>query len=148
MNLRKITQKEFDKLTVNEYGFKQCPSFTDYTNICSFGESCRFGKSCSFGEYCSFGESCSFGKSCSFGESCSFENGKIANYPYFIRVNNIGSRNDGCYIYNFEDGISVRSGCYFGTEKEFIQQVEKTHKGTRYEKQYKMALELAKITFV
>jgi hypothetical protein len=141
MKLKKITQKEFDELVRNEYGIKECPSFTDYTDINSFGESC------SFGEWCSFGESCSFGEWCSFGESCSFEAGRKALQPYFIRINNIGSRGDGCIIFNFEDGIFVRSGCYFGSEKEFIARVKENHKGTKHEKEYLLAVKLAKITF-
>jgi hypothetical protein len=176
MKLKKITQKEFDELIVEE-GIKQCPAFTDYSEIssfgercrfgegcrfgercrfgewCSFGEGCRFGERCSFGEWCSFGERCrfgercSFGEWCSFGEGCSFEKDHKALKPYFIRINNIGSRGDGCIIFNFEDGIYIRSGCYFGTEKEFIARVKKTHSGNKHEKEYLMAVELAKITF-
>lgn len=114
---------------------------------CSFGERCRFGGWCSFGERCSFGRWCSFGELCSFGKRCSFEEEHEANELPFVRINNIGSRMDGCYIYNFKKGIYVRSGCFFGTEQEFIEAVEKKHAGTKYETQYKLALQLAKATF-
>ncbi len=143
--MKQYTQQEFDNFPVIN-GRKQCPS-GDYTLIRSFGERCSFGEWCSFGEGCSFGERCSFGELCSFGDGCSFENGHKANEVQFIRVNNIGSRGDGCYIYNFKDGVYVRSGCFFGTETEFVSAVENKHAGIKYETQYKLALQLAKVTF-
>lgn len=115
------TQQEFDNLPVVD-GRKQCPT-GDYSQIKRFGESC------------------------SFGEWCSFENGYEANELPFVRINNIGSRTDGCYIYNFKKGIYVRSGCFFGTEQEFTQAVDTKHAGTKYQRQYQLALELAKATF-
>ncbi len=33
MKLKKITQKEFDSLIINELGIKECPGFTDYSEI-------------------------------------------------------------------------------------------------------------------
>ena len=54
---------------------------------------------------------------------------------------------DGCYVFNFKDGIYVRSGCFFGTEQQFLDAVQKTHTSTKYERQYLLALELAKAAF-
>ena len=82
-----------------------------------------------------------------FGERCSFEEGHEANELPFVRINNIGSRTDGCYIYNFKKGIYVRSGCFFGTEQEFTQAVDTKHARTKYQRQYQLALELAKAAF-
>ena len=65
----------------------------------------------------------------------------------FIRINNIGSRMDGCIIFNLKDGIFIRSGCWFGTVEDFIEKVRETHKGNKYEKQYLLAVKLAKLTF-
>ena len=141
MKLRKITQKEIDEFTRNENGIKECPGFSDYSEIKSFGEWS------SFGEGSSFGERSSFGKGSSFGEGSFFENGKKALHPFFIRINNIGSRHDGCMIFNFEEGIYIRSGCYFGSESDFIQRVKEVHQGNKYEKEYLLALELARIAF-
>lgn len=39
----------------------------------------------------------------------------------------------------------VRAGCFFGTMDEFVQRVKKVHAGTRYEKEYLAAVDLAKI---
>lgn len=131
--MKQYTQDDYDNFPVIN-GCKQCRS-GDYSLIKSFGQGC------------SFGWRCYFGAGCYFGKRCSFENGYEANELPFVRINNIGSRTDGCYIYNFKTGIYVRSGCFFGTEQEFIEAVEKKHAGTKYETQYKLALQLAKATF-
>ena len=65
----------------------------------------------------------------------------------FIRINNIGSRKDGCTIYDFEDGIYVRSGCFFDNIDKFEARVRKVHGGTAYEKEYLAAIVFAKICF-
>jgi hypothetical protein len=86
---------------------------------------------------------------CSFGASCSFENLKFSDTEtrYFIRINNIGSRNDGCYVFNAIDGLYVRCGCWFGTAKNFLAAVEDEHKGTKYQKEYQIAIKLAEVSF-
>jgi hypothetical protein len=65
----------------------------------------------------------------------------------FIRINNIGSRGDGCTIYHLKKGIFIRSGCWFGTVEDFETRVKNVHGDTVYAKQYLLALELAKVTF-
>ena len=62
-------------------------------------------------------------------------------------MNNIGSRGDGCYIYDFKDGIHVRSGCFFGTKDEFLKAVESEHSGTIHAKTYELAVQMAEIQF-
>ena len=131
--MKTYTQSEFDAFPVID-GIRQCPT-GNYTQIK------RFGEVCSFGEWCSFGEGCSF------GERCSFEKLAMEHRPYFIRINNIGSRQDGCIIYNAASGLHVRSGCWFGTESEFIARVKDTHEDSKYARQYLAAIELARITF-
>ena len=118
---------------------------------CSFGEGCCFGDRCSFGEGCSFGERCSFGAGCSFGERCSFgagcifENNRIKNGKYFA-CDRIGSEKRKTYFFMDETGkMFVRAGCFFGTLTEFIAQVKEVHAGTKFEKEYLMACELAKV---
>ena len=161
--MKTYTQAEFDEFPVID-GIRQCPT-GNYTQIkrfgercsfggrcrfsegCSFGEWCSFGERCRFGERCSFGEGCSFGERCSFGKRCSFEKLAMEHRPYFIRINNIGSRQDGCIIYNAASGLHVRSGCWFGTESEFIARVKDTHEDSKYVRQYLAAIELARITF-
>jgi hypothetical protein len=120
--MKKYTQEEFDKLERDIYRFKVCPN-GDYSEIKSFGERC------------------------SFGAGCRFENKEFSTTNYFIRINNIGSRGDGCYVFNCKDGLFVRCGCFFGTVDKFIEQVERNHKGAKHEKTYKLAIDLANAQF-
>ena len=119
--MKTYTQSEFDEFPVID-GIRQCPT-GNYTQIKRFGERCSFGK------------------------RCSFEKLAMEHRPYFIRINNIGSRQDGCIIYNAASGLHVRSGCWFGTESEFIARVKDTHEDSKYARQYLAAIELARITF-
>ena len=47
-------------------------------------------------------------------------------------------------IFSGEDGIYVSCGCFYGSISEFEKAVEKTHAGTKHERDYKLAIELAK----
>ena len=189
--MKVYTQKEFDAIERDEYGYKNCPT-GDYTQIksfpelcrfgerCRFGEGCRFGMSCSFGEDCSFGEGCgfgeessfgedcnfgewcsfgegcgfgrrcrfgewcSFGEFCRFGERCSFEADRVINGAYFA-CDRIGSEKRKTYFFKGDNGCFVRAGCYFGTFDEFAVKVKERHGGTKFEREYLAALELAKI---
>jgi len=83
-----------------------------------------------------------------FGERCSFENNKKfkPGIP-FIRVNNIGSRGDGCQIFNFTDGLYVRCGCWAGSVEDFVTRVKERHAGTVHERTYLLAVAMAKSQF-
>ena len=157
--MKKYTQEEFDAMEIDENGYKICPS-GDYTLIksfrerCSFSERCRFSydcsfsERCSFSENCSFDENCSFGKWCSFGECCRFDYGcsheGLTNSTYFA-CDRIGSESRKTYFFKSDEGYHVRAGCFFGTFDEFAKRVKKVHCGTKYEKEYLAAIELAKI---
>ena len=131
---------------------------------CSFGDGCLFGQGCSFGEYCLFGQDCSFGQGCSFGDGCSFgrcsfgegcsfgagclfEGGKRARTtnPY-IAIDRAGSVLRKTYFFDLEDGIYVRSGCFFGTLAQFRQRV-RDDGGTIKLLQYLGMANIAAITF-
>ena len=157
--MRKINQEEFDALLAVD-GRRQCPGDTDYSRItrfpsgCSFGAYCSFGEGCSFGEVCSFREGCSFGAYCSFGEGCSFgagclfEGGKRARTqnPY-IAIDRAGSDLRKTYFFDLEDGIYVRSGCFFGTLAQFRKRVRNDEGSTIKLLQYLGMANIAAITF-
>jgi len=106
-----------------------------FGNYCRFGSDCRFGNYCTFGNDCIFGNYCRFGNDCTFadyfafGNDCSFEGHKsVGTYPY-IYVSGLGSRiGSTTYFFNFEEGIHVRCGCFFGTIKEFKSRCKKEGK--------------------
>ena len=129
--MKKYTQEEFDAIERDEYGIKNCPT-GDYTAIKNFGERC------SFGEWCSFGERCRFGK------TCNFENERVKNGTYFA-CDRIGSEKRKTYFFKGDNGYFVRAGCFFGTLDEFVERVKKVHAGTKFEREYLAAVELAKI---
>ena len=112
---------------------------------CSFGAGCIFGSECIFGAGCSFGAVCSFGERCIFGAGCSYENTRVKNGKYFA-CDRIGSEKRKTYFFIDENGkMFVRAGCFFGTLTEFIARVKEVHAGTKFEKEYLMACELAKV---
>lgn len=115
--LRKITQAEFDAIQRDEYGVKHCPT-GDYSEIKSFGEAC------------------------SFGAGCSHEG--LTNSVYFA-CDRIGSERRKTYFFRADEGYFVRAGCFFGTVDDFIKRVKEVHGGTRYEKEYLAAVDLANI---
>ena len=171
--MKKFTVEDIKNFEKDEYGYTICPSgdyseITWFSNKCVFAENCVFGRSCMFGGWCKFGEKCTFGEWCSFGElckfgklcnfdsycrfgewcdfgkNCSFENERVKNGKYFA-CDRIGSKGRKTYFFCDEyNEIFVRAGCFFGTEKEFLEELKETHGNTKYERQYKLALELAK----
>ena len=142
--MKKYTIEDFEKFERDEIGWLICPS-GDYRDIKTFPKCCRFGELCRFGKWSSFGAWCSFGEWCHFGAGGNFENGRVKNGTYFA-CDRIGSERRKTYF--FIDGdrnMFVRAGCFFGTMDEFAERVKKVHAGTRYEKEYLVAVDLAKI---
>ena len=135
--MKKYTQEEFDNFKTDEYGYKICPT-GDYTDIKAFGECCNFGDRCNFGGCCIFGEWCNFAM------YCNFENGRVVNGIYFA-CDRIGSEKRKTYFFKGDNGYFVRAGCFFGTFDEFVDRVHQVHAVTKYEKEYELAVELAKV---
>ena len=73
--------------------------------------------------------------------------GKLSKPDDILIVGNIGSRLGYTTIYNTDNGIYVRCGCFFGNIDEFVKKVEETHKGTQHERDYKALIEFAKVKF-
>ena len=141
--MKKWTQEEVAQITPDQYGVRRFPT-GDYSGIKSFGEDCSFGEGCSFGECCSFGERCSFGEYCSFGECCSFEAGRISNGRY-VAVDRIGSEQRKAYFFKGDEGLFVRAGCWFSSLEDFKARVREVHSGTRHEREYLAACDLAEM---
>ena len=73
-------------------------------------------------------------------------NAWVSNTRHFFVQGPIGSRNDFVTFYRTTNNtVGVRCGCFSGSLQEFVNQVEETHGGSRYEKEYKLAAELAKV---
>ena len=141
--MKKWTQEEVDQITPDEHGVRRFPT-GDYSGIKSFGERCSFGEGCSFGKHCSFGRGCSFGEFCRFGEYCSFEAGRISNGRY-VAVDRIGSEQRKAYFFKGDEGLFVRAGCWFSSLEDFKARVREVHSGTRHEREYLAACDLAEM---
>ena len=124
--MKVYTEKDLEGFERNDFGWLICPS-GDYTQIKSFGEGC------------------SFGERCSFGEGCSFERGRVSDGRY-MAVDRIGSEKRKTYFFADRDGnIFVRAGCWFSDLSAFKERVRDVHKGTRHEKEYLAACDLAEL---
>ena len=135
--MKKITQQEFDALPVVE-GWKKCPGSTDYSAIKHFPDGCSFGAWCRFGE------------GCSFGERCRFEGHKARTSNPYIAIDRAGSVRRKTYFFDFEDGIYVRGGCFFGSLSEFRVKVLEDEGGntaTVKSMQYLGMANIAAVTF-
>ena len=136
--MKVYTEKDLEGFERDDFGWLICPS-GDYTQIKSFGEMCIFSA------WCSFGEGCRFGERCSFGAWCSFEGGRVSGGRY-VAVDRIGSENRKVYFFADKDGeIFVRAGCWFSDLSAFKERVRDVHKGTRHEKEYLAACDLAEL---
>ena len=68
----------------------------------------------------------------------------MTNSTYFA-CDRIGSEKRKTYFFKAKEGLFVRAGCFFGTFDEFENRVKEVHVGTKHEKEYLLAIELAKI---
>ena len=118
--MKVYTEKDLEGFERDDFGWLICPS-GDYTQIKGFGECC------------------------SFGEWCSFERGRVSDGRY-MAVDRIGSEKRKTYFFADRDGnIFVRAGCWFSDLSAFKERVRDVHKGTRHEKEYLAACDLAEL---
>ena len=81
-----------------------------------------------------------------YGKAWVRGNAEVSNTRHYFVQGPIGSRNGFVTFYRTKDNaVEVKCGCFLGSLQEFVNQVEKTHKGNKYEKEYKLAAELAKV---
>lgn len=82
------------------------------------------------------------------GNACVGDNARVGDNASWLIVGPIGSRDGFTTFLSGEDGIYVSCGCFYGSISEFEEAVEKTHAGTKHEKDYKLAIALAKSRIV
>jgi hypothetical protein len=119
-------------------GFEAFPRGADGIKICPTGDYSLVGNC---------GEGCRFGGGCSFGERCSFEGHKAKPGNPYIAFDRSASSLRKAYFFNFEDGIYVRAGCFFGTLAEFRAAVKKAHGAALAGRQYRAFADIAQMTF-
>lgn len=93
-----------------------------------------------------FGNAKVYGDARVSGNAWVYGNAEVFNTRHFFVQGPIGSRDGYVTFYRTKDDtVEVRCGCFSGSLQEFVNQVEETHGGSRYEKEYKLAAELAKV---
>jgi hypothetical protein len=71
---------------------------------------------------------------------------QVLKSTHLLQIGAIGSRNGfTTFFRSKENDVQVACGCFLGTITEFQSAVTKTHAGTKHEKTYFAAIELAKL---
>ena len=80
------------------------------------------------------------------GKACVCGDAEVSDTRHFFVQGPIRSRDGFVTFYRTKNNtVGVRCGCFSGSLQEFVDRVEETHGGSRYEKEYKLAAELAKV---
>lgn len=106
----------------------------------------HFGNAWISGDAWVYGDARVSGNAKVYGNARVFGNAEVFNTRHFFVQGPIGSRDGYVTFYRTKDDtVEVRCGCFSGSLQEFVNQLEETHGGSRYEKEYKLAAELAKV---
>lgn len=90
-----------------------------------------------------------YGNACVGGNAWVYGYARVRGNASWLIVGPIGSRDGFTTFVATADGeIHVSCGCFSGDIDEFEKAVEKTHAGTQHEKDYKLAIALAKSRIV
>lgn len=129
---------------VRDFGSVKTGEFGGYIekeeNLSHFGDAWVYGNAKVYGDVRVSGNAWIYGDARVSG------NAEVFNTRHFFVQGPIGSRDGYVTFYRTKDDtVEVRCGCFSGSLQEFVNQVEETHGGSRYEKEYKLAAELAKV---
>ena len=117
-----------------------------FDNAWVYGEARVSGNAWAYGEVQVAGNAWIYGDARVSGNAWVYGNAEVFNTRHFFVQGPIGSRDGYVTFYRTKDDtVEVRCGCFSGSLQEFVNQVEETHGGSRYEKEYKLAAELAKV---
>ena len=73
-------------------------------------------------------------------------NAEVSGNADYLVIGPIGSRNDiTTFFKTANNDIKVSCGCFTGNIEEFLEKVNETHGNNNYAKEYKTAVEIAKI---
>lgn len=135
---------------VRDFGSVKTGEFGGYIekeeNLSHFGDAWVYGNAKVSGNAWVYGDARVSGDARVFDNAWVYGNAKVFNTRHFFVQGPIGSRDGYVTFYRTKDDtVEVRCGCFSGSLQEFVNQVEETHGGSRYEKEYKLAAELAKV---
>ena len=135
---------------VRDFGSVKTGEFGGYIekeeNLSHFGNAWIYGDAWVYGDARVSGNAWIYGDARVSGNARVYGNAEVFNTRHFFVQGPIGSRDGYVTFYRTKDDtVEVRCGCFSGSLQEFVNQVEETHGGSRYEKEYKLAAELAKV---
>ena len=135
---------------VRDFGSVKTGEFGGYIekeeNLSHFDNAWVCGDAWVFGNARVCGDAKVYGNARVYDDAWVSGNAEVFNTRHFFVQGPIGSRDGYVTFYRTKDDtVEVRCGCFSGSLQEFVNQVEETHGGSRYEKEYKLAAELAKV---
>ena len=135
---------------VRDFGSVKTGEFGGYIekeeNLSHFGNAWVSGNAWVFDNARVYDNAWVFGNAKVYGDAWVSGNAGGFNTRHFFVQGPIGSRNGFITFYRTKDNtVEVRCGCFSGSLQKFVDRVEETHGGSRYEKEYKLAAELAKV---
>ena len=140
--------RDFGSVKTGEFGgyIEKEENLSHFGNAWISGDAWVYGDARVFGNAWVYGNAKVYGDARVSGNARVFGNAEVFNTRHFFVQGPIGSRDGYVTFYRTKDDtVEVRCGCFSGSLQEFVNQVEETHGGSRYEKEYKLAAELAKV---
>lgn len=80
------------------------------------------------------------------GNAWVYGSARVCDNAEVLWISKIGSRLGTTTFFRSKLGIEVSCGCFLGTLEQFAEKVEQTNGDSKYGKQYKLAIELAKLS--
>jgi len=110
-----------------------------------YGNAEVYGDARVYGNAWVYGDARVYGNARVSGDAEVYGDARVYKSTHLLQVGAIGSR-DGTttFFRTKEKEIYVKCGCFEGSIEEFEKKVVTTHAGTKHEKTYKLAIELAK----
>lgn len=135
---------------VRDFGSVKTGEFGGYIekeeNLSHFDNAWVCGDAWVFGNARVCGDAKVYGNARVYDDAWVSGNAEVFNTRHFFVQGPIGSRDGYVTFYRTKDDtVEVRCGCFSGSLQKFVDRVEETHGGSRYEKEYKLAAELAKV---
>ena len=146
--------RDFGSVKTGEFGgyIEKEENLSHFDNAWVCGDAWVFGNARVYDDAWVFGNARVCGDAKVYGNARVYDdawvsgNAEVFNTRHFFVQGPIGSRNGFITFYRTKDNtVEVRCGCFSGSLQKFVDRVEETHGGSRYEKEYKIAAELAKV---
>lgn len=140
--------RDFGSVKTGEFGgyIEKEENLSHFGNAWVYGDARVSENAWVYGDARVYGDAWAYGEVQVAGNAWVYGNAEVFNTRHFFVQGPIGSRDGYVTFYRTKDDtVEVRCGCFSGSLQEFVNQVEETHGGSRYEKEYKLAAELAKV---